>query len=207
MMISRLAATLCGAALVAVGLAGPAQAGEWRGGDPSHDVAALKCRPGCQWTPTPGNGNADMVAEKVVYRRESIIISVRVRDLDTSKAFALGSLLAKTDLEGRYYGVLAEFSPGRAARVRIRNPHGTPVECGAATTRLAGDTIRVEVPARCLHTPDWVRWSGYTRVIFTGDVDTQGGPYEGYYDKFRTKSSTPLNKRTLEFSRRIYRGA
>jgi hypothetical protein len=88
--------------------------------------------------------------------------------------------------------------------VIIRNPHGTPVDCGAATPRLVGNTIKVVVPARCLHSPTWVRWSGYMRVIFTGDLD-DGGKYEGYFDKFRTSSETPLNKNTYEFSRRIYR--
>ena len=44
------------------------------------------------------------------------------------------------------------------------------------------------------------------RVIFTGDLDNDA-KFEGYFDKFRTSSSTPLNKNTFEFSQRVYRAA
>ncbi len=206
MIITKLAATLCGVTMAALGLAAPAQAGEWRGVDPAHDVAAYKCAPACHWKDTPGNGSADMVSQKVTYRHNSIRIAVKLRDVDRSASFALSSILAKTEREGRYYGVIAAFSPGETPRVVIRNPHGTPVDCGAATPRLSGNTIKVVVPARCLHSPTWVRWSGYMRVIFTGDLDN-GGKYEGFFDKFRTSSDTPLNKNTFEFSRRIFRAA
>jgi hypothetical protein len=205
MMIRKLALTLCGVTLGALGLAAPAQAGEWRGVDSRHDVAAYKCAPACHWKPAPANADADMVSERVTYRHESIRIAVKVRNIDLSQAFTLGSVLAKTDLAGRYYGVLAEFSPGKTPRVLIRNPHGTPVDCGAANPRVVGQTIKVVVPARCLHSPSWIRWTGYTRVNFPGEVDPKGGPYQGYYDKFRTSSQTPLNPHTFEFSRRIYR--
>jgi hypothetical protein len=206
MLVTKLVVSLCGAALAALGLAAPAQAGEWRGADPAHDVASYKCKPACHWTDAPGNGSADMVSQRVTYRHTSIRIAVTLRNADPSASFALSSILAKTEREGRYYGVIAAFSPGETPRVIIRNPHGVPVDCGAATPRLVGNTIKVVVPARCLHSPDWVRWSGYMRVIFTGDVD-QGGKYEGYFDKFRTSSAMPLNKHTVEFSRRIHRAA
>ena len=104
------------------------------------------------------------------------------------------------------YGVIAQFSPGRTPTVVIRNPHGTPVDCGAATPRIVGDKIKVVVPARCLHSPDWVRWSGYMRVIFHGDLDNDA-KFEGYFDKFRSDSDAALNKRTFEFSRRVYRAS
>ena len=76
----------------------------------------------------------------------------------------------------------------------------------AIVTRIAGDKIKVELPSRCLHSPDWIRWSGYMRVIFQGDLDDDAR-FEGYFDNFRSSSKTALNKNTLEFSRRIYRAA
>ncbi|HEX5087799.1 MAG TPA: hypothetical protein VFV89_08320 [Nocardioides sp.] len=204
--IIKAASALAGISLSVLGLAAPAQAGQWVGTDPGHDVAAYSCKPGCHWKDAPGNASADMVREQVTYRHEKIKITVTVRDLDTSSAFALTSILKKTERAGRYYGVIAAFSPGKTPQVTIRNPHGTPVSCGAATPRVAGDKIKVVVPARCLHSPDWVRWSGYMRVIFPGDLDNDA-KFEGYFDKFRTSSDTPLNKHTYEFSRRIYRAA
>jgi hypothetical protein len=147
-----------------------------------------------------------MVGQRVTYRHEKIKITVSVRKIDTSAAFALTSILKKTERGGRYYGVIAAFSPGKTPKVIIRNPHGTPVDCGAATPKIAGDKIKVVVPSRCIHSPSWIRWSGYMRVIFPGDLDNDG-KFEGYFDKFRSSSSTPLNKHTYAFSRRIYRAA
>ena len=74
-----------------------------------------------------------------------------------------------------------------------------------------GEWVRVGM---ALHTVDdgngmlaeWVRWSGYLRVIFPGTLDTDRR-YSGWFDKFRTSSSTPLNKNTFEFSRKIRRAA
>ena len=43
-------------------------------------------------------------------------------------------------------------------------------------------------------------------MIFPGDLDTDRR-FQGWFDKFRTSSSTPLNKNTFEFSRRISRAA
>jgi len=203
--ISKVVSTLAGLALATVGLAAPAQAGEWTGIDAPHDVAAYECQKGCAWEASPKNASADMVRQKVTYRNDTIRITVELRKADPSAAFALSSILKKTEAEGRYYGVIAAFSPGKTPRVIIRNPHGTPVSCGAATPKLVGDKIKVVVPSRCLHSPDWVRWSGYMRVIFPGDLD-DGGAFEGYFDKFRVSSKSPLNKNTFEFSRRVYRG-
>ena len=72
--------------------------------------------------------------------------------------------------------------------------------------RIAGNKIKLVVPARCFHSPDWIRWSGYMRVIFKGDLDDDA-QFEGYFDKFRSRSEEPLNKNTYQFSRRIYRAA
>jgi hypothetical protein len=202
--ITKVASALAGLSVAVLGLAGPAEAGQWVGVDPGHDVAAYSCKPSCHWKDAPGNASADMVRQQVTYRHEQIRITVTLRKLDTSSAFALSSILKKTEAGGRYYGVIAAFSPGRTPQVTIRNPHGTPVDCGAATPNLVGDKIKVVVPARCLHSPDWVRWSGYLRVIFHGDLDNDGR-FEGYFDKFRTSSDTSLNKHTFEFSRRVYR--
>ena len=198
---------LCGLSLAALGVAAPAaQAGEWTGFDPAHDVASYKCHHGCTWKDVPTQASADMVSQRVTYRHDTIRITVELRDVDLSSAFALSSILKKTELEGRYYGVIAAFSPGKTPKITIRNPRGVPVDCGAATPTIKGDKIKVVVPSRCVHSPSWVRWSGYMRVIFPGDLD-QGGAYEGYYDKFRTSSKTPLNKHTFEFSKRVYRAA
>jgi hypothetical protein len=204
--IVKVASALTGISLSVLGLAAPAQAGQWVGTDPSHDVAAYSCKPGCHWKDTPANASADMVREQVTYRHEKIKITVTVRHIDTTAAFALSSILKKTEAIGRYYGVIAAFSPGKTPQVIIRNPHGTPVDCGAATPTISGDKIKVVVPARCLHSPDWVRWSGYMRVIFPGDLDNDA-KFEGYFDKFRNSSDAPLNKHTFEFSRRVYRAA
>ena len=40
-------------------------------------------------------------------------ITVTLRKVDTSAAFALSSILKKSEKVGRYYGVIAEFSPGK----------------------------------------------------------------------------------------------
>jgi hypothetical protein len=205
------AVVLAAMSMVVLGLGAPAQAGHqsgpWVGVDPAHDVAAYSCKPGpCHWKDAPKDGSADMVRQVVNYRHDSIRITVTLRKVDPSAAFALSSILKKTELGGRYYGVIAQFSPGRTPTVVIRNPHGTPVDCGAATPKLSGNKIKVVVPARCLHSPTWIRWSGYMRVIFHGDLDDDA-KFEGYFDKFRSDSETPLNKNTFEFSRRIYRAA
>jgi hypothetical protein len=205
-IITSLASALAGLALSAVGLAAPAQAGQWVGVDPGHDVAAYSCKPSCHWKPAPKNASADMVREQVSYNHDKIKIVVTLRHVDKSSAFALSSILKKTELGGRYYGVIAAFSPGKQPTVIIRNPHGVPVECGAATPEIIGNKIKVVVPSRCLHSPAWIRWSGYMRVIFTGDLDNDA-KFEGYFDKFRSGSDTPLNKHTFEFSRRVYRAA
>ena len=170
-------------------------------------MAAYTCKPGpCHWKKAPGDGSADMTRQAVTYRHDTIKIAVTMRKIDRSSAFSLTSILKKTELSGRYYGVIASYSPDKGTAVVIRNPHGTPVDCGAARPRFSGNKIKVSVPARCLNAPDWVRWSGYTRVIFKGDLDDDA-QYEGYFDKFRTGSQVPLNKNTYEFSRRVYRAA
>ena len=204
--ITKVASTLCGVALATLGVAAPAQAGEWKGTDPAHDVAAKKCTPRCHYTPAPENTSADMVAQHVVYRNQSVRITVRLRHVDRSASFALTSLVATTDREGRYFSAISAFSPNRAARVSLKNPSGIPLKCGAATTELVGNTVQTVIPARCVNSPEWVRWSGYTRVIFPGDLDDDQR-FAGWFDKFRTGSDTPLNKNTFEFSRRIFRGA
>ena len=147
-----------------------------------------------------------MVRQVVTYRHDTIRITVTLRNVDTSAAFSLSSILKKTEKVGRYYGVIAQFSPGKTPTVVIRNPHGVPVDCGAATPKLAGNKIKLVLPSRCVHSPKWVRWSGYMRVIFEGDLDNDA-KFEGYFDKFRTSSDTPLNKNTYEFSKRIFRAA
>jgi hypothetical protein len=204
--IIKLASAVAGLSVAVLGLAAPATAGQWVGIDPAHDVAAYSCKPTCHWKDAPGNASADMVKQVVNYRHDSIRITVKLRHVDTSVAFGLASILKKTEAVGRYYGVIAAFSPGKAPQVTIRNPHGVPVSCGAATTKLVGNKIKVVVPSRCIHSPKWIRWSGYMRQIFQGDLDNDNR-YEGYFDKFRSKSSEPLNKHTFQFSRRIYRAA
>ena len=204
--ITKVASTLCGVALAALGVAAPAQAGEWKGTDPAHDVAAKKCTPTCDYTPAPGNTSADMVAQHVVYRHESVRITVRLRHVDRSASFALTNLLATTDREGRYFAAISAFSPNRAPHVSIKNPSGIALKCTGATTELRGNSIKTVIPARCLNKAEWVRWSGYMRVIFPGDLDNDNR-FAGWFDKFRTSSSTPLNKNTFEFSRRIFRAA
>ena len=202
--ISRLAAALCGVTLAALGVTAPAHAEDWQGRDAARDVAAKKCRPDCDYTPAPGVASADMVRISVNYRHDEVRIAVKLRGVDRSKAFALTSLLATTDREGRYFSVISAFAPGRAPDVHVRNPSGIAIGCGAATTSLKGDRILTTVPARCINKADWVRWSGYMRVIFPEDVDVDQR-YSGWFDKFRTSSSTPLNKNTYEFSRKIRR--
>ncbi|WP_157544731.1 hypothetical protein [Nocardioides halotolerans] len=205
--ITRAAAALAGMTVAVLGLAVPAQAGQWVGVDPAGDAAAYSCKPGpCHWKAAPRNASADMVRQVVTYRHDTIRITITLRKVDTSAAFALSSILKKNELVGRYYGVIAQFSPGRTPTVVIRNPHGVPVSCGAATPRIVGNKIKLVMPSRCVHSPDWIRWSGYMRVIFTGDLDDDAR-FEGYFDKFRTDSRTPLNKNTFEFSRRVYRAA
>lgn len=203
--ISRLAATICGVAIVALGAATPAHAGEWRGSDPAGDVAAKKCTPKCDYSPAPGNKSADMVSQQVSYKTKSVRIAVKLRGVDRSASFAVTSLLAATDREGRYFSAVAAFSPQRAPKVSVRNPSGIAIKCQGATTELAGNKVVTTVPSRCLNNPDWVRWSGYTRVVFPGTLDTDQR-FSGWFDKFRTSSTTPLNKNTYEFSRRIPRG-
>ncbi len=202
--ITKAAAALAGTAMVVMGLTAPAHAGKWEGIDPAHDVAAFDCKPGCDWKNTPSNASADMVRQVVSYRHDTIRITVTLRKVDTSSAFALTSVLKKSEKVGRYYGVIAQFSPGKTPTVVVRNPRGVPVDCGASTPKLIGNKIKLVMPSRCVHSPDWIRWSGYMRVIFTGDLDNDA-KFEGYFDKFRTSSSTPLNKKTYEFSKRVYR--
>jgi hypothetical protein len=204
--ISKAAAALCGVALAVVGVAAPAQAASWRGSDPAHDVAAKKCKPRCSYTPAPGIASADMVGAQVTYRHDAVKIAVKLRGVDRSKAFAVTSLLAATDREGRYFSAISAFAPGRAPKITFRNPSGIAIKCGGASTELKGNNVLATVPARCLNAPDFVRWSGYVRVIFPGDLDTDQR-YQGWFDKFRTSSSTPLNKNTFEFSRKIKRAA
>ena len=204
--ITKLTATLAGVAIAALGVAVPAQAGSWRGSDPAHDVAAKTCRPKCSYADAPRNASADMVSQKVVYRHESVRVTVRLRRLDRGASFAVTSLLAATDREGRYFAAISAFSPNRAPQVSLKNPSGVSLKCGAATTRAVGNKVKLVIPARCLNSPQWVRWSGYTRVIFPGDLDNDRR-YAGWFDKFRTSSDTPLNKNTFEFSRRIHRAA
>ena len=131
--ITKVAAALAGMSVAVLGLAVPAQAGQWVGVDPSHDVAAFDCKPACHWKNTPSNASADMVRQVVTYRHDTIRITVTLRKVDTSAAFALSSILKKNEKIGRYYGVIAQFSPGKTPTVVIRNPHGVPVDCGAAT--------------------------------------------------------------------------
>jgi hypothetical protein len=202
--ITRAAVALVGMTVAAVGLAVPAQAGQWVGVDRAHDVSAFDCKPACHWKDAPTNASADMGRQVVTYRRDTIRITVTLRKVDTSAAFALSSILKKNEKIGRYYGVIAQFAPGRTPTVVIRNPHGVPVDCGAATPRLVGNKIKLVLPSRCVHSPEWVRWSGYMRVIFEGDLDDDA-KFEGYFDKFRTDSDTPLDKHSYEFSRRVYR--
>jgi len=208
-LVTKAAALLVGMLLTAAGpvvLAASAQAGEWTGVDPAHDVSAYDCSPGCHWKHAPANTSADMVRQQVTYRQDTIRITVTLRKVDPGAAFALTSILKRNEKIGRYFAVITQFSPGRPSTIVIRNPHGVPIECGAATPKLVGNKIKVVVPSRCVHSPDWVRWSGYMRVIFTGDLDDDA-KFEGYFDKFRTSSETPLTKHTYEFSRRIYRAA
>jgi hypothetical protein len=205
-VITRVAAAVAAMSAAVLGVAGPAQAGQWRGVDAPHDVAAFSCKAGCHWEDAPANASADMVRQHVTYRHDSIRIAVTLRHVDPSSAFALTSILKKNEKIGRYYGVIAQFSPGKTSTVVIRNPHGVPIGCGAARPRIVGDKIKVSLPSRCLHSPDWVRWSGYMRVIFQGDLDNDR-LFEGYFDNFRSSSRTALNKNTLEFSRRVYRAA
>ena len=112
--------------MAVLGLAGPAQAGQWVGVDPAHDVAAYDCKPACHWNNAPSNASADMVRQVVTYRHDTIRITVTLRNVDTSAAFALSSILKKSEKIGRYYGVIAQFSPGKTPTVVIRNPHGVP---------------------------------------------------------------------------------
>jgi hypothetical protein len=204
--ITKLAAMLCGVALTALAMAAPAHAGEWKGTDPAHDVAAKVCEPTCDYQDAPRNASADMVSQQVVYRHDSVHITVRLRHVDRSASFALTNLVATTDREGRYFAAISAFSPTRPAQVSLKNPSGIALKCGAATTELRGNTIQTVIPARCLNSPEWVRWSGYMRVIFPGDLDNDRR-FAGWFDKFRTGSDTPLNKNTFEFSRRILRAA
>ena len=204
-VVTKAAAVLAGLVTSTVALAASAQAGGWTGVDPAHDVSAYSCKPACHWKAAPTNATADMVRQRVVYRHDKIKITVTLRKVDPNVAFALSSILKRNEKIGRYFAVIAQFSPGRPSTIAIRNPHGVPVECGAATPLLVGNKIKVVLPSRCLHSPDWLRWSGYMRVIFTGDLDNDA-KFEGYFDKFRTSSETPLNKHTFAFSRRIYRG-
>ena len=194
--ITRAAAALVGMSMAVLGLAGPAQAGQWVGVDPAHDVAAFDCKPGCHWKNAPSNASADMVRQVVTYRHDTIRITVTLRNVDTSAAFSLSSILKKTEKVGRYYGVIAQFSPGKTPTVVIRNPHGVPVDCGAATPKLAGNKIKLVLPSRCVHSPKWVRWSGYMRVIFEGDLDNDA-KFEGYFDKFRTEQRHPAQQEHL----------
>jgi len=208
-VVTKAVALLVGLVLSAAGpvvLAAPAQAGDWTGVDPAHDVSAYDCKPGCHWKDAPANASADMVRQQVSYRQDTIRITVTLRKVDPNAAFALTSILKRNEKIGRYFAVITQFSPNRPSTIVIRNPHGVPVECGAATPKLVGNKIKVVVPSRCVHSPEWVRWSGYMRVIFTGDLDDDA-KFEGYFDKFRTSSETPLNKHTYEFSRRVYRAA
>ncbi len=145
-----------------------------------------------------------MVGQSVVYRNQSIRIAVKLRDVDRSASFAVTNLLAATDREGRYFSAISAFSPQRKDKVTLKNPSGISKKCGGATTEIKGNKVLTTIPARCLNSPDWVRWSGYTRVIFPGDLDTDQR-FSGWFDKFRASSSTPLNKNTYEFSRRIQR--
>ena len=206
MSITKIAAAISAVMMAGLGLAGPAQAGEWKGTDPAHDVAAKHCRPTCEYTPAPGNASGDMVGVQVVYRHEAVRLSVRLRGVDRSEAFASTSLLATTDREGRYFSAISGFAPGRAPRVTVRNPSGVAIACEGATTSLSGNRVLTSIPSRCINRAEWVRWSGYMRVIFPGTLDTDRR-YSGWFDKFRTSSSTPLNKNTFEFSRKIKRAA
>jgi hypothetical protein len=90
--------------------------------------------------------------------------------------------------------------------VTVRNPSGVAIACEGATTSLSGNRVLTSIPSRCINRAEWVRWSGYMRVIFPGTLDTDRR-YSGWFDKFRTSSSTPLNKNTFEFSRKIKRAA
>src|SRR3954447_11260041 len=74
--ITKLASAVAATSLAVLGLAAPARAGQWTGVDPSHDVAAYSCTPGCHWKATPGNASADMVEEQVTYNDEKIKIKV-----------------------------------------------------------------------------------------------------------------------------------
>ena len=117
---------------------------------PGHDVAAYSCKPACHWKAEPGNASADMVRQQVTYRHDSIRITVTLRHIDPTAAFALSSILKKTERVGRYYGVIAQFSPGKTPTIVIRNPHGTPVDCGAATPKSAARSSRSSSrPAAC----------------------------------------------------------
>ena len=99
-----------------------------------------------------------------------------------SKAFASTSLLATTDRKGRYFSAISAFAPGRPSTVSVRNPSGIEIGCSGAMTWLSGDKI------------------------FPGTLDTDKR-YSGWFDKFRTSSSTPLNKNTFEFSPKIRRAS
>ena len=96
-----------------------------------------------------------MVRQVVTYRHDTIRITVTLRKVDTSSAFALSSILKKTEKVGRYYGVIAQFSPGKTPTVVVRNPHGVPVDCGAATPKLVRqqDQARPAVALRALPGP------------------------------------------------------
>ena len=101
--------------------------------------------------------------------------------------------------------LLADRRVGRRARAEFASDDLPGVQSDADDHL---DALALELGGQALHLP--LKGEGgeaaADRVIFEGDLDNDA-KFEGFFDKFRTDSDTPLNKNTLEFSKRVYRAA
>jgi hypothetical protein len=145
--------------------AGPAAAETWSVRDPEGDVTLLEvahCPPRCdESTRVVDRPWADLTRFSLNYRKEVLRFRIARGAASTSRATRVDLSLGIIAPERQGFAVAVLFPVGRDPRIHVfgtgADGGGGRVRCRAATAAEHGRRWRVDLPASCLGTPDWVR--------------------------------------------------
>ncbi|MDH2416512.1 hypothetical protein [Nocardioides sp. CER19] len=118
----------------------------------------------------------DIVSVRTAHRAKKVIVVIRTRGLAAVNA---GFVQIKTSNPGRQYFVSAFAAPGMKSVSLTKGMNSTnDLTCRGlrAAFQIASNTITVQVPRTCLHSPRWVR----TGVLLTSTSATETD--DGYVD-------------------------
>jgi hypothetical protein len=173
-LASALVAALCVLAFPLLG-AGPAGAETWSATDPARDVTLVEvthCPDACEESmhvvDRPG---ADITRLDVNYRKRLLRVIITKAAASTGKGSRVDLSVGLAAPGKQLFGMGVTFPVGRKPRVHILSvaltddgsdsdgaeEEGGRVRCRAASAADHGRRLRVDIPAECLGTPDWVR--------------------------------------------------